>query len=94
MNETFGFVQKFGLGCPNFTRIDSEQGADRGSQTLSGVNHQFPVLRRGEGNEVLQVLGRPVVRGKSHQSVPAGSCHFSCLTDPSQSVVNFPCVRK
>ncbi len=26
--------------------------------------------------------------------VPAGSCHFSCLTDPSQSVVNFPCVRK
>ena len=34
------------------------------------------------------------VRGKSHQSVPAGSCHFSCLTDPSQSVVNFPCVQK
>ncbi len=34
------------------------------------------------------------VRGKSHQRVPAGSCHFSCLTDPSQSVVNFPCIRK
>ncbi len=28
------------------------------------------------------------------ERVPAGSCHFSCLTDPSQSVVNFPCVRK
>ena len=26
--------------------------------------------------------------------VPAGSCHFSCLTDPSQSVVSFPCIRK
>ncbi len=28
------------------------------------------------------------------ERVPAGTCHFSCLTDPSQSVVNFPCVRK
>ncbi len=26
--------------------------------------------------------------------VPAGSCHFLCSTDPSQSVVSFPCVRK
>ncbi len=26
--------------------------------------------------------------------VPAGSCHFLCLTDPSQSVVSVPCVRK
>ncbi len=34
------------------------------------------------------------VCGKSHQRVPAGSCHFSCLTDPLQSVVNFPCIRK
>ncbi len=28
------------------------------------------------------------------ERVPAGSCHFSCLTDPSQSVVNFPCIQK
>ncbi len=26
--------------------------------------------------------------------VPAGSCHFLCFTDPSQSVVSFPCIRK
>ncbi len=26
--------------------------------------------------------------------VPAGSCHFPCSTDPSQSVVSFPCVQK
>ncbi len=26
--------------------------------------------------------------------VPAGSCHFSCSTDPSQSVASFPCIRK
>ncbi len=28
------------------------------------------------------------------ERVPAGSCHFLCLADPSQSVVSFPCVRK
>ncbi len=28
------------------------------------------------------------------ERVPADSCHFSCLTNPSQSVVNFPCVQK
>ncbi len=28
------------------------------------------------------------------ERVPTGSCHFSCLTDPSQSVANFPCVQK
>ncbi len=26
--------------------------------------------------------------------VPAGSCHFPCSTDPSQSVVSFPCIWK
>ncbi len=26
--------------------------------------------------------------------VPAGSCHFSCSTDTSQSVVSFPCIWK
>ncbi len=28
------------------------------------------------------------------ERVPAGSCHFPCLTDPSQLVVSFPCIRK
>ena len=34
------------------------------------------------------------VRGKSHERVPAGSDHFLFLTDLSQSVASFPCVRK
>ncbi len=34
------------------------------------------------------------VRGKSHERVPTGSDHFLCLTDLSQSVASFPCVRK
>ncbi len=36
----------------------------------------------------------PVYAVRAIERVPAGSCHFSCLTDPSQSVVNFPCVWK
>ncbi len=40
-----------------------------------------------------------LLRGKLYavratERVPAGSCHFPCFTDPSQSVVSFPCVRK
>ncbi len=31
---------------------------------------------------------------RTTERVPAGSCHFPCFTDPSQSVVSFPCVRK
>ncbi len=38
--------------------------------------------------------GNSTVRGKSHERVPAGSDHFLCLTDLSQSVASFPCVRK
>ncbi len=39
-------------------------------------------------------LDKAFVRGKSHERVPAGSDHFLCLTDLSQSVASFPCVRK
>ncbi len=28
------------------------------------------------------------------ERVPAGSCHFPCSTNPSQSVVSFPCIQK
>ncbi len=28
------------------------------------------------------------------ERVPAGSCHFSCFTDPSQLVASFLCIRK
>ncbi len=31
---------------------------------------------------------------RATERVPAGSCHFPCFTDPSQSVVSFPCIRK
>ncbi len=31
---------------------------------------------------------------RATERVPAGSCHFPCFTDPSKSVVSFPCVRK
>ncbi len=43
---------------------------------------------------------KPISKGTSLYAVraikrvPAGSCHFLCLTDPSQSVVSIPCVRK
>ncbi len=36
----------------------------------------------------------PMYAVRATDRVPAGSCHFLCFTDPSQSVVSFPCVRK
>ncbi len=44
--------------------------------------------------EINQCPGLFVYAVRAIERVPAGSCHFSCLTDPSQSVVSFPCVRK
>ncbi len=40
------------------------------------------------------LLREQVYAVRAIERVPAGSCHFSCLTDPSQSVVSFPCVWK
>ena len=34
----------------------------------------------------------PMYAVRATERVPAGSCHFPCFTDPSQSVVSFPCV--
>ncbi len=31
---------------------------------------------------------------RATERVPTGSCHFLCSTDPSQSVVSFPCIQK
>ncbi len=40
------------------------------------------------------VGGLYVYAVRATERVPTGSCHFPCSTDPSQSVVSFPCVRK
>ncbi len=50
----------------------------------------------GGGVEALVYVlqGQVCVRGKSHERVPAGSDHFLCFTDLSQSVASFPCVWK
>ncbi len=40
------------------------------------------------------ILGVELYAVRATDRVPAGSGHFPCSTDPSQSVVSFPCVRK
>ncbi len=44
--------------------------------------------------EQQELVRRKLYAVRAINRVPAGSCHFSCSTDPSQSVVSFPCVQK
>ncbi len=69
----------------------TKSGIDRfGHQPWSSGQDIFVTVSTG----TFKIGPRPCVRGKSQERVPAGSDHFLCLTDLSQSIASFPCVRK
>ena len=65
--------------------VHPERGADLSHLCWLGCNESVTHVWY-EGTALYTV--------RAIERVPAGSCHFPCLTDPSQSVVSFPCVWK
>ncbi len=72
-----------GLGVGRAAGRGVGRGACKGVATWSGGGV-------GGGGR----LGASLYAVRAIERVPAGSCHFPCSTDPSQSVVSFPCVQK
>ncbi len=68
----------------------------RGAHCARGTRGHSDHAARAQAGEARKrtLQGGRVYAVRAIERVPAGSCHFSCLTDPSQSVVNFPCIWK
>ncbi len=89
-NGSFALIHPF----PEIFQILFGVKNKRISVTFTCPRRRKSVLKGSEASAVESVHWWSMYAVRATERVPAGSCHFPCSTDPSQSVVSFPCVWK